>query len=1100
MHPRSIHESLTHLRRIALGALAACALAFPHQSPGQYVATNLTEADFRTLKLRDLTDCGGVLFFAYGDGVSAWVPAFTQGTAATTFALSQFGASVVNPTEFTRLGNVVYFAADDAVAGVELRKADISNLAAPVTSLVKNLRPGNLPSSPHALAAAGGKLVFAANADNSTAIGDELYVSDGTEAGTSLLKDIRAGNRDSQITNAVSIDGVAYFQATDNGVNTQWWRTDGTAGGTFKLHGLTGQGDVRPSAYVRYNGTVYCALDTNTTNRVTLWKTNGQVAGTEVVKNTITAGAGADGGSTPPDRIVVANGLMFFRGGNGVAGYELWRSDGTDAGTFLVKDILPGSGSSGVADLTAYGNAAYFVATDGSRGRQLWKSDGTEAGTVIVQEIFNPSRDLALPDGLTVFDGFLFFKMKRDGYGREWWATDGAEITSVPLFDVNPGTDSGIYLGAPHLATASHFYFGGFNPAVSIQLWGVGIPLQLATRPESRLAPVGAAVSFTATPAGGATVATLWKKNGSPIAGATSAIFTLPAVALGDAGTYRAELTGTAGSVSAEAQLGVVETVLPAARAAEGGSVTLAVRAVAPPLTPLTFQWRRGSTVLTDLAGRVVGATSARLVLSRVTGAEAGEYTCTVGMGGLSLATQPITLSIVTKPVVEASTPPSAVISGPFNWQLAASGSPSRFTVSGLPSGLTYSAATGLITGTPNVSGGNFRIRVSAANEAGVGAARDFTLSISALPSGAVGTFTGLIARDPALNGSLGGALTVTVTRTGRFTGSVRLGAAVHPVAGRLVASPAGTAVGTVAVKRGRTTVATLQFAIDPATDSLTGTVVNGSTSAAIDARRHAWTATSAASYAGACNAALGLGGGAVGDLAVPQGDGWMRLVTTRAGVATLSGRTGDGAGFTSAARLWPDGSVPVFALLHAGKGSLRGLPRIALAAGTVAGALDWQKTGPASASDRTYPAGFGPLTLDADGSKWVRPAAGTIVLGLPDQADNARVVFTGARLGTVAQSADVPSLFRITSRHAALFPASPVGLTMKIDPATGILSGAFTLTDDNPVAGGRPIVRKVSYTGILLPHRAAGFGHFLLRGLAASSPVLSGSVTLATP
>ncbi|MDX1488869.1 MAG: hypothetical protein R3268_11750, partial [Acidiferrobacterales bacterium] len=85
--------------------------------------------------------------------------------------------------------------------------------------------------------------------------------------------------------------------------------------------------------------------------------------------------------------------------GNGVNGRELWMSDGTNAGTVLVKDIRSGGGSSNPANLTVFNGALYFSADDGVNGRELWKSDGTDAGTVSVKDIY-PAGE-SLPEELT---------------------------------------------------------------------------------------------------------------------------------------------------------------------------------------------------------------------------------------------------------------------------------------------------------------------------------------------------------------------------------------------------------------------------------------------------------------------------------------------------------------------------------------------------------------------------------------------------------------------------------------------------------------------------------------------------------------------------
>ncbi|MEB3831575.1 ELWxxDGT repeat protein, partial [Phormidium sp. CCY1219] len=71
---------------------------------------------------------------------------------------------------------------------------------------------------------------------------------------------------------------------------------------------------------------------------------------------------------------------------DGTNGFELWKSDGTAAGTVLVKDIRSGSGSSNPSNLTNINGTLYFGADDGTNGFELWKSDGTAAGTVLVKD------------------------------------------------------------------------------------------------------------------------------------------------------------------------------------------------------------------------------------------------------------------------------------------------------------------------------------------------------------------------------------------------------------------------------------------------------------------------------------------------------------------------------------------------------------------------------------------------------------------------------------------------------------------------------------------------------------------------------------------
>src|SRR5690606_2538103 len=88
-----------------------------------------------------------------------------------------------------------------------------------------------------------------------------------------------------------------------------------------------------------------------------------------------------------PTVLTNVGGLLYFRAYDTTNGYELWKSDGTEAGTVLVKDIGTGSGSWHIYNPTNVGGTLYFVANDGTNGPELWKSDGTEVGTVLVKDI-----------------------------------------------------------------------------------------------------------------------------------------------------------------------------------------------------------------------------------------------------------------------------------------------------------------------------------------------------------------------------------------------------------------------------------------------------------------------------------------------------------------------------------------------------------------------------------------------------------------------------------------------------------------------------------------------------------------------------------------
>ncbi|MDA8778108.1 hypothetical protein N9M84_03030, partial [Candidatus Poseidoniales archaeon] len=95
----------------------------------------------------------------------------------------------------------------------------------------------------------------------------------------------------------------------------------------------------------------------------------------------------------PSGQGVSYNGIILFVGNDGIHGNELWRTDGTVSGTWIVKDIRSGVASSGIIlDISTKSAVLsngylYFSANDGIHGNELWRTDGTSSGTVLANDI-----------------------------------------------------------------------------------------------------------------------------------------------------------------------------------------------------------------------------------------------------------------------------------------------------------------------------------------------------------------------------------------------------------------------------------------------------------------------------------------------------------------------------------------------------------------------------------------------------------------------------------------------------------------------------------------------------------------------------------------
>src|SRR5437667_423528 len=129
-----------------------------------------------------------------------------------------------------------------------------------------------------------------------------------------------------------------------------------------------------------------------------LWRSDGTTAGTFRIKN------------GRPWYLINVNGTLFFVIDDEMHGDELWKSDGTEAGTVLVKDIFPGSTGSRLSPLADVNGTLFFRAYDGVHGTTLWKSDGTTTGTVLVGGVVFPWFDTDNPPRPVNLNGTLFFE------------------------------------------------------------------------------------------------------------------------------------------------------------------------------------------------------------------------------------------------------------------------------------------------------------------------------------------------------------------------------------------------------------------------------------------------------------------------------------------------------------------------------------------------------------------------------------------------------------------------------------------------------------------------------------------------------------------
>ena len=257
-----------------------------------------------------------------------------------------------------------------------------------------------------------GNTLFFAGTDEEH--GSELWRTDGTVAGTKMVKDLVPDIGSSQPHYFIVYDNKIYFSASDASFQSALWRSDGTASGTKRLRNVAVN-----SMLGIANGKLFFNGYTDEKG-IELWVTDGTGLGTRLVKD-IYPGSNF----SFPSLAVETDSLLYFFANDGVHGPELWRSNGFITGTKLVKDITPGYNGSSVFNMVKGNGRLYFIRDD-----KLWSSDGTANGTAPVNnpDLINASQlSLLLP-----VKNKIFFTAYTPEKGNELYAINAEDIGIRP--------------------------------------------------------------------------------------------------------------------------------------------------------------------------------------------------------------------------------------------------------------------------------------------------------------------------------------------------------------------------------------------------------------------------------------------------------------------------------------------------------------------------------------------------------------------------------------------------------------------------------------------------------------------------------------------
>jgi len=423
------------------------------------------------------------------------------------------GITASTPTNLFNWNGTLLFRAADGTNGIELWKSDGTTAG---TVLVKNIEATASNSNPANFTILGSKVLF--NATNGSSVnGAELWETDGTTAGTVMIKDINAGTTSSNPQNFLVLNPTTLlFSANEAAVGSgELWKTDGTASGTVNVIDYTGTINGF-SSQILHNGVAYQAQIVNGAGRE-LYKSDGTSAGSGLVKEINATGNGISG----TELFSSSTGIYFSGDDNSGTGSELWKSDGTNAGTVLVKDINSGATASSPKRFVEMGGFVYFNAA-GANGTELWKTDGTSTGTTEVTNLNTAGNSDPLL--LSVIGGKLYYFATDNGTNYDLYTFDGT--TNIKLFDFN--SIAGQVATNFVLANGKIFFAADSNADSKRELWYTdGTPAgtsQVAPTPNgiTNLTLVGTNLMFGADD--GATGLELYKLDPTTL-GAEDIIF-----------------------------------------------------------------------------------------------------------------------------------------------------------------------------------------------------------------------------------------------------------------------------------------------------------------------------------------------------------------------------------------------------------------------------------------------------------------------------------------------------------------------------------------------------------------------------------------------
>jgi ELWxxDGT repeat protein len=350
-----------------------------------------------------------------------------------------------SPQRFTEVGDLTFFTAEEIGYGRELWVTDGTKSG---TRRISDIRPGSSSPNFDHLVAFQGELFFTARDVN----GAFLYRSDGTAEGTRRVSDDFLDVRD-----LVAFDDRLIFVNEGEGSHVYLWSIDASLSKAEVLFDDSQGSDL---GVVVLGSTLIFHSDQ------VLWRSDGTKAGTSALVRWAPGSAESLRNVYFAGNVGESASVFYFGVDDRIHGAELWRTDGSIEGTYLVKDINPGAQSSGPHEIVQIGDIVYLVADDGVHGHELMRSDGTPEGTWLVADLA-AGMVSSLSTYLTRVGDDLYFFANDKLHGQELWCLRDGAVERLTDMGILPGdgfTPGGV------ISFADAFFFVQYNESGS-RLW-----------------------------------------------------------------------------------------------------------------------------------------------------------------------------------------------------------------------------------------------------------------------------------------------------------------------------------------------------------------------------------------------------------------------------------------------------------------------------------------------------------------------------------------------------------------------------------------------------------------------------------------------------